>query len=73
MNKRRPNALDLRHPFFLPLWRRVVLVALMGFWTVVEINYGNPYWALLSAGIGAYAIYVFFFDFTLPHDDNDAP
>lgn len=56
----RANALDLRHPFFNSLWRRIVLVCLLAVWAVIEILYGNPYWALLAGGLGAYVAYVFF-------------
>lgn len=69
--KFRAKALDLRHPLFLPMWRRVALLGVLGVWTVIEFLYGNPFWALLTGGIGAYAIYVFFFDFTLPEEDPD--
>ena len=69
--KFRSKALDLRHPIFLPVWRRVALIAVLGIWTVIEILFGNAFWALLMAGIGAYAIYVFFFDFELPDDGPD--
>ena len=72
MTKRRPNALELRHPFFSPLWRRIVLIAVLAGWTVVEATAGNAVWALLMAGIGVYSAYVFFFDFVLP-DDANAP
>ena len=68
MTKRRPNALELRHPFFHPLWRRIVLIAVLAGWMVVEATAGNAVWALLMAGIGVYSTYVFFFDFVLPDD-----
>ena len=62
--KRRPHpALDLRHPFFTPLWRRVVVVGILAIWTVIEITQGDPFWALLVGGIATYATYVFFFAF----------
>lgn len=70
MAARRKDLLDLRHPFFRPLWRRIAVVILLVFWTVVELASGSPYWAALVGGIGAYAIYVFFFDFHLPDDDT---
>lgn len=66
MNKRRPNALELRNPFFRPLWRRIVLIAVLAGWTVVEAIAGNAVWAFLMSGIGVYSTYVFFFDFVLP-------
>lgn len=72
MTKRRPNALELRHPFFRPLWRRIVLIAVLAGWTVVEATAGNAVWAFLMAGIGVYSTYVFFFDSVLP-DDAKAP
>jgi hypothetical protein len=70
MTKRRPNALELRHPFFRPLWRRITLIAVLAGWTVVEATAGNPVWALLMAGIGIYSSYVFFIDFILPDDEK---
>ncbi len=66
----RHPALDLRVPFFQPMWRRLVTVALLAGWVVVELTYGNPWWALLAAGIGAYAAYVFFLDFRIADDDE---
>ena len=70
MTKRRPNALELRHPFFRPLWRRITLIAVLAGWTVVEATAGNAVWALLMAGIGIYSSYVFFIDFVLPDDEK---
>lgn len=55
--------LDLNHPFFIPLWRRVLIVALCLGWAVVEIVGGSPFWAILFGAIGLYAGYAFFFDF----------
>jgi hypothetical protein len=68
---RRHPMLDLRVPFFDPVWRRVATVLVLAGWLVVELTSGNPYWAMLVGGIGAYCIYVFFFDFQLPEGDGD--
>lgn len=55
--------LDLNHPFFIPLWRRVlVVVACLG-WALVEVANDSTVWAFLFGGIGLYAGYVFFLDF----------
>jgi hypothetical protein len=62
--------LDLNHPFFIPLWRRGLIVAACLGWAVVEIVGQNTVWALLFGGIGLYAGYVFFFDFQ-PRDPDD--
>ncbi|WP_424973972.1 hypothetical protein [Dinoroseobacter sp. S124A] len=63
---RRKAVLELRVPFFRPMWRRVATVIVIALWTGVEIAMGNPYWALLAGGIGVYSAYVFFFAFDLP-------
>ncbi len=61
--RKRHPALDLRVPFFQPMWRRVATVTAIAIWTGIELLYGNPWWALLAGGIGVYAGYVLFFDF----------
>lgn len=58
--KRRRPALDVRVPFFRPMWRRIAFVAVMVVWTAVEITRGSPWWALLTGGIGVYLFYEFF-------------
>ena len=68
--KRNNNfGLDLRHPFFVPVWRRILCVVLLFIWGILETLGGNTFWALLVFGIGAYSVYCFFFDFVLPEDD----
>ena len=68
MNKVRLKSLELRHPFFIQLWRRVLLVILLVSWSIIEGLMGNHLWALIAGSIGIYSIYVFFFDFILPKD-----
>ncbi|WP_425093389.1 hypothetical protein [Tropicimonas sp. S265A] len=63
--RRRHPALDVRIPFFKPLWRRVLTSAVMVLWIIVELVYGSPYWAALAAGICAYVGYQFFVAFDL--------
>ena len=61
--RKRHPALDLRVPFFRPMWRRVATVTAIAIWTIIEVLYGNSWWALLAGGIGVYAAYVLFFDY----------
>lgn len=69
------SILDVRHPFFLPLWRRVALVALCGGWALMELVLGNPLWALVFAAIGGWCGYQFFAAFDpkdyQPRDGTD--
>jgi hypothetical protein len=57
------NAFDLRHPFFLPLWRRALVVGVSFAWAIVELITGSPGWAILFAGAGGVCAYQFFVRF----------
>ena len=59
---------DLDHPFFKPLWLRVLVVAVALGWALVEFASGSPFWGILFGAIGAYAAYKFFVDFN-PRDE----
>lgn len=50
---------DMNHPFFRPLWRRVVLVAFCAIWSVVEWASGQVFWGAITGGIAAYAAWTF--------------
>ncbi|MFZ5962864.1 hypothetical protein ACOXXX_07915 [Thalassococcus sp. BH17M4-6] len=52
---------DLRHPFFNPLWRRVLTVAVCAGWALVEFSQGNTGWAAVFGGLGLWAGIVFFY------------
>ena len=64
---------DKDHPWFRPLWRRVLMVAIcaaIAGWDLVSGNYG---WALVFGGLGAYAVYIFFIAWNrdLPAADSE--
>ncbi len=61
---------DVQLPFFVPLWRRIVLVVACLGWAGVETYLGNPGWAALFGVIGLWCGYQFFFDFD-PKDPED--
>ena len=52
--------LDVRHPFFRPLWRRVAVVAVCLVWAAVEFLTGSPFWGVLFGAVGIYCAIVFF-------------
>ena len=60
---------DRNHPFFRPLWLRIAIVVVCFGWALVELYTNNPGWALLSAAIGAYAVWAFL----LTYDPIDEP
>lgn len=62
---------DLKHPFFVPLWRRVVTVTLTLGWAVFELVLGNPGWALIFGAAGAWTVYQFFVVWASPEEDEE--
>ncbi|MDD7971899.1 hypothetical protein [Roseinatronobacter alkalisoli] len=55
--------LDVQHPFFRPLWRRVAVVTLCLGWAVFEIVTGSPFFAILFGAAGLYCAHQFFIAF----------
>jgi hypothetical protein len=56
--------LDLDHPFFRPLWIRVLIVVVCLAWSVFEfVGTGSPFWGVLFGVIGLYAGWHFFLNF----------
>ena len=45
-------SLNKSHPFYRPLWRRVLLTAFTGGWAVMELTYAqSPFWATIFGAI----------------------
>lgn len=61
----------MRHPFFNPLWRRVVTVLVCILWGLFELANGAVAWATMFIGIGLFAGWVFFFDWHHVDSDED--
>jgi hypothetical protein len=47
--------IDVDHPFYRPLWRRVLIVAFCAVWTGVEFYNGASTWGFIFLAVGAYA------------------
>ena len=52
--------IDPDHPFFRPLWVRLLCVALPLAWAGVEARTGSPGWALMFAAAALYALAALF-------------
>lgn len=55
--------LDVQHPFFIPLWRRIAVVAICLGWAGFELVAGSVFWALLFGALGLYCAHQFFIAF----------
>jgi hypothetical protein len=61
---------ELRHPFFRPLWRRWLVVAICFGWAAFELVTGSPFWAIIFGAFGATAVWQFFLT-PWPEDDEE--
>ncbi len=60
---------DRDHPFFRPLWRRVLIVALVAAWAAFELFVtGDGFWSVLAVAILAYAGWIFILDWKPERD-----
>ena len=48
---------DFSHPFYRPLWRRLLIVGLCVAWTLVEFAAGSPLWGLVFLAAAAISFY----------------
>ena len=63
--------LDTNHPFFKPLWLRIVVVAIAAGWAVFEFRSGSTVWGLIFAAFAAVSAHGFFINFN--PDETDRP
>ncbi|ARM89520.1 hypothetical protein RHEC894_CH03247 [Rhizobium sp. CIAT894] len=55
--------IDPKHPAYQRLWVRIAIVAVCFGWAGVELITGDPFWAVLAGGAGAYSFYMLFLTF----------
>ena len=61
------------HPFFEPLWRRIVVVGGCLIWGAFEFTMNEPIWGMLFGGIGLVAGYHLFLNREEPSKSDDDP
>lgn len=65
---------EQQHPFYKPLWRRVLIVAVVAAWTVFEYVTGaDGLWLALAGGMLAYSVYIFFITWPKDEPKGDDP
>ncbi|NRB00668.1 MAG: hypothetical protein HRU32_12750 [Rhodobacteraceae bacterium] len=67
--RRRRRLIDVQVPFFIPMWRRIVTMAVLVIWTGIEFWRGSYWWGALAGGIGIYVAHQLFIAFD-PRDDQ---
>ncbi|CCF20224.1 Putative transmembrane protein (fragment) [Pseudorhizobium banfieldiae] len=55
--------IDLDHPFYKPLWARLLIVGVCVGWAGLEFWSGAPVWGMIVGGLGIYSAYKLFYEF----------
>jgi uncharacterized membrane protein YjjB (DUF3815 family) len=64
---------EQKHPFYKPLWRRVVIVAVIAAWLALEIyRESESLWIMIAAAMLVYAVYTFFIAWPKDAPKDDA-
>ena len=53
---------DLQVDFFLPVWRRLAVVAVCFAWGILEFVAATPFWGIIFFALGVLATWQLFFD-----------
>lgn len=48
---------DLQVPFFLPMWRRILLVVVCFTWGIFEFLTASPFWGAIFCALGGFALW----------------
>lgn len=54
---------NVQSAFFVPVWRRILVVAVSALWAVFELSNGELLWAALFGAVAAYCAHQFFVAF----------
>jgi hypothetical protein len=54
---------DRDHPFFRPLYRRVLVTLFCAAWTAFELYSGEQLWSYIWMGLTAYSAWVFLYTY----------
>lgn len=55
--------LDTDHPFFRPLWIRILIVLMAGGWAVFEFWAGSVFWGAVFLAFCGLSVWGFFIDY----------
>lgn len=62
MDDNKPNSRfsEQNSPFYKPLWRRIVITAVVALWVAFEIYQGSGFWLVIAVAMLCYALWIFF-------------
>jgi hypothetical protein len=58
------------HPFYRPLWRRIVIVVTTGIWSGAELLYTHDgFWGVIAVAFFLYSLWTFFISYKPPTEN----
>lgn len=63
--------IDPQHPFYRPLWIRLLIVGFTTAWAIFEFMNGDAFWGTIVGGVAAYSTYMLLLTFK-PAPPEDA-
>lgn len=61
------NFVDIKNPFYRPLWRRIVIVVSTGGWAAVEAFISRSgFWAVIFGAIFVFSLWTFIINWKEP-------
>jgi hypothetical protein len=65
--------IDPNHPFYRPLWVRLLVAGVCFAWAAAEAYNQQPTWAMIVGALGAYAAYKLLLTFNPQAPENQEP
>ena len=57
-----------QHPWFAPLYRRLIAVAVCVVWLALEFHAGEQFWSAIALAVTAYAVWALLIAYKPPAD-----
>ena len=65
--------IDPAHPFYKPLWVRLLIVGSCTFWALFEAVRGDPFFMIIMGALAIYSGRVLLLNYKPPVDPTDKP
>ena len=64
--------IDPAHPFYKPLWVRLLIVGSCGFWAIFEAVRGDPFFMVIMGALAIYSGRVLLLNYKTPAEETKA-
>jgi len=64
--------IDPAHPFYKPLWVRLLIVGSCSFWAIFEAVRGDPFFMIIMGALAIYSARVLLLNYKAPPEEAEA-